>query len=297
MPEADPDAWAKTALESARKEGLSETQAQELAQSERREALISQKGRLIESTLDFVRIGDTVLCNTNYFTPDYNSDTLEYSNGVDSLSAQTRVHGKMVTPTGTLMRDPDEVLRLSAGSDQMARLLLGIPLNQSFGPRNPTLWEKDASLQKSPDGNWIVERPGRIEDRRSQDPDRLIFGGQGTYLRGYQRFDLHMTLADKKVTMSKGPLQSSVIASGFKEHPGGIWFPSKVVFSTPNLTWEYTLIQAQFNDDVDPNGLALPPNLRVADARFGLGRNNIVIYQTSDGTLLDDEEVKARMGR
>ena len=297
QPDNDPERQAQGMMESARKQGMSEAEVKKLGVSERKFALESRKERVMESTLDFVRIGNAVLCNVNMPAPEYQLDYIEYSDGVDSLHAQTAIKGKPDKYPGTaLQRNSDEVLRLSAGGIHRARFLVGFALDQNFGPHNPKLSSKDAKLQILPDGTWRVERAAHIVNKRWAEPNELSFGGNGTYLKSYEEFGISMVADKGKATMNKAGSQQKIVASDFKQYPGGIWFPSKITAKSGNMTTQYTLIEAQFNENVDPNGLLLPPNLRVTDLRFGDKGGNTPVYTTTDGLLPTDEQVQAKMG-
>ena len=297
QPANDPEQQAQGMMESARQQGMSEAEIQEVGASERKFAFESRKERVIESTLDFVRIGKVVLCNVNMPAPEYQSDYIEYADGIDSLHAQTAARGKPDKHPGTaLQRNSNEVLYMSAGGTHRARFLVGLPLSQSLGPSNPILESKDANLKILPDGIWLVERAARFVNRRSVEPDDLTFGGDGAYLKSYEKFDVSMVLGNGKVTMNKAGSQEKVVASDFKEYPGGVWFPSQITSRQGIMTTQYSLVEAQFNEAVDPNGLLLPPNLRVTDLRFGNKGGNTPVYTTTDGLLPTDEAVKAKMG-
>lgn len=293
--EADPDKWAANAFAAARKRGLSEKQAQQEAQSERREAVRSRQGRTINSTLDFVRVGNVVLCRTDYLDPAYHGlQLLEYSDGIDSLEAQMRVQDKEVSPTGSLMRDPQEVLKMSAGGFQVARMLLGIALNQDFGLKNSALSPNNSSLKVLASGNVSLEREARMENRQSQDPDALTFAKEGLYPVSAERFGIALLVRVKEITMKKDKVPTRVVASGYKQYPGGIWFPSKVVETSSPVRIEYFLVKVSFNDEVNPDDVRLPNDLRVNDLRCGIGLKG-TYYKVQEGKVLSEEEAKARI--
>lgn len=106
IPDADPEKWAAAALAAARENGMTEEQAQQQAQSERREAVRSKQERVVNSTLDFTRIGTSVLCNIEHPDPDYRSRAIEFSDGTDALFAWTQVKGREEDrKDGNLTRD------------------------------------------------------------------------------------------------------------------------------------------------------------------------------------------------
>ncbi len=298
QPDADPEQQAQGMMKSARERGLDEQKVTQLGEMQRRKALRSQQEKVVESTLDFVRIGNSVLCNAVYTTPAYSQRFIEFYDGTFSLHALNEFQGEIRRPDGALTRDPKEILYMSAFGPQVARFLLAIPFDQEFSPDNPSLWQQDAKLQELPNGEWSITRDARFIKGKSQDPSTLIFGGDGAYLSSYEKLYIKSLITDKEHKITKINYKSGhkIVATQFKQYADGIWFPSKIVETSPNDTTEYTMIEAQFNEDVNPLGLTLPPDLRVADTRFGMGRN-MVVYNTTDGRLLTDEEVKMKMVR
>ena len=115
-------------------------------------------------------------------------------------------------------------------------------------------------------------------------PNTLTFGGDGAYFAGYEEFSIKNITLNKDREVEKIDYESShkLVASDFKEYAGGLWFPSRIARSSSTETYEYTLIEVQFNDDVDPMGLTLPPDLYVSDTRFGGGRDTVVYTTTRE---------------
>ena len=295
-PNADPETQAQTMMKAAHERGIEEEKVAQLGEAERKHALSSQHERVIETTFDFVRIGNSVLCNAVYPAPEYSQRFIEFSDGIDSIHAVNEFEGEIRKPSGVLKRDPKEILYMSAVGPQVARLMLAIPFDQKFGPDNPILSQDKAKLRQSADGEWLVERQTRGEQSKVLTPNTLTFGGAGAYLAGYEELAIKSLLLNKDRKIEKIDYESlhKIVASEFKEYAGGIWFPSRIARNSPTETYEYDLIEVQFNNDVDPMGLTLPPDLRVSDTRFGNGLNTAV-YTTTEGRLMTDEEVKRKM--
>ncbi len=294
-PDADPEARAQSMMKWAREKGMNEKKVAELGEVERKFVLSSQKERVIETTFDFVRIGNSVLCNAVYPAPEYSQRFIEFSDGIDSIHAINEFEGEIRRPSASLVRDPKEILYMSAVGPQVARLMLAIPFDQEFGPNNPVLSREKAKLSQPADGNWLVERQTRDEGSKILAPNTLTFGGDSAYFSGYEELSIKSITLDKDRKIEKIDYEPShsIVGSQFKQYADGIWFPSRIVRTSPNETYEYRLVEAQFNDDVNPIGLMLPPDLRVTDTRFGRGRE-LVVYKTTQGRLMTDEEVRAR---
>ena len=298
-PDADPEAQAQAAMKAAREDGLDEKKVAQFGEVARKLALDSQKERVIETTFDFVRIGNSVLCNAVYEAPELSERFIEFSDGTDAIHATNEFKGEIRRPSGVLMRDPKEILYMSAVGPQVARLMLAIPFDQEFGPSNPILSQKDAKLRQSADGDWLVERQTRDQQSTILAPNTLTFGGDGAYLASYEELlvksvTMSGTGKDQKIEKIETESAHKIVGSEFKQYADGIWFPSRIVRISPNETYEYSLIEVQFNDDVNPLGLTLPPDLRVTDTRFGKGLN-AAVYTTTEGRLMTDEEVKRNM--
>ena len=300
-PDANPEAQAQAAMKAAREDGLDEKKVAQFGEMARKYALSSQKERVIETTFDFVRIGNSVLCNAVYPAPELSERFIEFSDGTDAIHATNEFQGEIRRPSGVLMRDPEEILYMSAVGPQVARLMLAIPFDQEFGPSNPVLSPKEAKLRQSPDGDWLIERQTRDNDEQKKflAPNTLTFGGDGAYLASYEELlvksvTMSGTGKDQKIEKIETESAHKIVGSEFKQYADGIWFPSRIVRTSPNETYEYSLIEVQFNDDVNPLGLTLPPDLRVTDTRFGKGLN-AAVYTTTEGRLMTDEEVKRNM--
>lgn len=289
-PQANPQERASRALAVARKQGLSQEEVQQQVEAERQDALISKQGRVINSTLDFTRIGNTILCRIEY--PNYGGQAVEFSNGTDSLFVQTQVKGQRVSADGALFRNPEEVLKFSANGYQVARFLTGIPVDQQFSVSNPAASEKDSSLRISSNGDVVLERDPRYEGNQLLNPDAMTFNRQEFFPVSASKFMTLLVVSNKGVKEQKGDLSFHVLASGYKKYFSGLWFPSKVTVTSAVGNREYSLVKAEFNDQVDPAALKLPPSLRVADFRFGHGSEE-VNYLIKDGKIPSDEYVKS----
>ncbi len=310
-PEKDVELQAQSMMKSARERGLDEEKVAQLGDVVRKTALDSQKERVIETTFDFVRIGNSVLCNAVYPAPELSGRFIEFSDGINSIHAINEFRGEIRAPSGFVTRDPEGILYMSAVGPQVARLMLAIPFDQEFGPDNPILWRKDAKLRQSADGDWLVERQFRESGQtKFLAPNTLTFGGDGAYLSSFEELitrSVRVSGEGKNQKIEKIDYEPGhkIVGSEFKQYAGGIWFPSRIARTSPNESYEYTLIEVQFNDDVDPFGLTLPPDLRVTDARLITDANyqpdrrtvvnpKIVVYTTKAGRLMTDDEVKAK---
>jgi len=291
-PAADPEKWSAQALASAQQQGRTQIQALQEAQGEKEAAVRTQQGFAITSTLDFVRIGNSVLCTSDYLDPIYKDRHIEFSNGTEFLFASLKVKGQDVPKDATLSRDSGEALKMSAYGYQLARTLLGVPLDQNLTPSNPVLASEEFSLRQDPNGDVVAEREARIVAGHSQKPDAITFSTENLHPTRVETYSIAAEFDGQKLTMTRDKLETTVIVSGYKQYENGIWFPSKVMVKTPTMTTDYTLVDAKFNSQVDPADLLLPIGLRVADARFGYG-SKLAIYKVSDGKLPTDEQVKA----
>ena len=291
--EANPDQWQARAVEEARQQGMTEEQAQLAGKAERREAVRSKQGRVINSTLDMVRVGDSVLSKIEHTNLNYQSRSLEFSDGKISLFAQLKSKGKSDnSPVGTLTSDPKDILRLSMSGDQVARFLLGIPLDQNFGRANPALSDQGVFLTSLPNGDISLEQAARKENKKLINPVAFTFSKEGLYPNSFEKFDIALQVEkNNKIKVVKAGSDARVTATDYKQYENGIWFPSHVTVKWPNATTEYTLVSAEFNDNVDPAELKLP-SLKVTDSRFGSGPQTVV-YNVKSGTLPSDEQVKA----
>ena len=309
--EKDVESQAQNMMKSARERGLGEEKVAQLGDVVRKTALDFQKERIIETTFDFVRIGNAVLCNAVYPAPELSGRFIEFSDGINSIHATNEFRGEIRAPSGFVTRDPEGILYMSAVGPQVARLMLAIPFDQEFGPDNPILWRKDAKLRQSADGDWLVERQFRESGQtKFLAPNTLTFGGDGAYLSSFEDLIIKSVRVsgegkDQKIEKVDYESGHKIVGSEFKQYAGGIWFPSRIARTSPNESYEYTLIEVQFNDDVNPFGLTLPPDLRVTDARLIADANyqpdrravvnpKIVVYTTKAGRLMTDDEVKAK---
>lgn len=294
-PDLDVEKRVAQIYASALKRGLRPAEAQKEAEMERREALRDIKGRTIVSILDFVRVGRTVRCAIEY--PEMRHRSIEFYDGASALSASTHVNGVAHRSIdANLTSDPKEVLRMSAGGEQMARFLLGIPLHEDFSVSTPAFSPENTILTEGPENTLLLERkfdarPGPIES-----PTLLTLSQQHGRPLAYEISELHILLKGGKYSRLKGKLAKRIGIESYRKYPDGVWFPSKITVTSPTVTKEYSLLKAAFNGEVDPLELRLPKDMRVADARFGYGRM-LAIYQLKDGLLASDYEVMQMLNR
>ena len=296
--QVNPDEWAARSLAQSREQGLNEAQAQAVATVSRREGFRSKQEQIINSTVEFTRVGTTVLSRINYPDKIYQSRKIEFSDGVNALSAETHIDGKEIKiKKGIVVQGHKQAFRLSAGYSDMIKVLLGFPFNQGLTPANPALTEKNSFLRLSPTKSIVIESETQTENGTTKRPEDLIFSGDSFSLTSLKIFDVIAQMqSNKTLVFEKGGLNTSVVVSGYKDYSNGIRFPSKVVMTTSTSTTEYTLVSAKFNSEVDPSDLRLPAGLRVADTRFGEGAN-AANYTVKDGKLPSDAEVKAIIER
>ncbi len=298
--DADPEKWAASALKQAREAGETEEKAQELAAMERREALRSQKGREIEFLFDYTRVANRVLCITEQFpSPTQQSKTLEYFDGTNFMRADLEFDHKVLSyQRGEVRRHTEDVVSYSVGGEQVMRLLLGFALDQEFGPRNPRLTDKNSTLKDERPGLFSVVQEPYLRDTGSNTKtwtrfNVFNFDKQRLSLQSIENYDSNLIFLDKKITFKRGDISSLLTASDYKQYEGGIWYPSKITVKSNNITQEYSLVEAQFNDEVKPSSVLLPADILITDGRFGFGFD-AVEYYADDGFLLSDEQVKER---
>lgn len=287
-PQADPEKWGARTLAWARQQGFDEKEAQRQAQGERREAEISRKGRTINTRLDFVRVGKSVRCEIVY--PEIQSRAIEFSDGQNALFVWTQVKNAAVSKNANLTRDAKSVLSRSAGGEQVARFLLGIPFNEDFSTSNPSYLQANTSLKQSAEGSILMERNLDPNPRLTDSPALLTFS-KAHLPTAYESFALNFWLKGGKYSRHKGKLLTRTTIEGYQQHKNGVWFPSKITVIGPISTTEYTLVKVAFNEAIDPMEMRLPADMRVADSRFGYS-SKPAIYKLQNGQIPSDEEVR-----
>lgn len=290
----DPKKRAAQTLAWAQKQGFSNEEAREQAERERREATRDIKGRTIVTVFDFKRVGDSVRCDI--VRPDLQVHTVEFFDGTNALSTITEGIKDRGTSNANLTRNPQEILKLSAFGEQTARLLLGIPIDEEFSPSNPALSPQNTILKIGLDNTLLLERKPELVIPRTGMPDMLTISLKHGGPISYEVFEkLIFTAKNGQDSVKKGKPIKSVRVEGYQQYKNNIWFPSKITITSPTLTQQYSLMEATFNEEVDPMELRLPP-MRVADARFGYGPK-LAIYKLKNGVIPSDEDVKRMINR
>ena len=236
-----------------------------------------QQASVRVAILDFVRVENKVL--VRIVTPELGNESLEYFDGTNSLFGRTQVQNKPIPAFANLIRDTSEVLSHSARRTQEARFLLGIPLTQNFSQYNPAVTSQKAKFQTEPHGEVKME----ASDAR---------GAEFTFSEAHGSLT---SFREESVDPARNKGVPYIVAEDFREYGKGLWFPSKVIYTAPYGTSEYTLVKAEFNDEVDPADVLLPAGLRINDWRFGTAIP-AVTYPLQDGQLPSDAEIKKRLG-
>ncbi|RYX80865.1 hypothetical protein EON83_26630 [bacterium] len=285
------DKWEAVVVAAARKRGLSEAEAKKEGKAARQD--VAHTAQTLQTQLDFTRVGSSVLCTTDYFDG-RNIRTIEFSDGTDDLSIQSTTGAAKKNLDGTLFREVDEVLGHSVKGFQLLRLLTGLPLNERFSESNPIASEKDSTLVTLPGGDVAMQRMLHTEKRGQVEemlgPDEVVFEKEQLYPVSASSFGIAMNFKNGKMIANRGPRRFHAVASDYKQYPGGIWFPSKITVTNFMGTSDFVLDKAEFNEQVDASKVLLPPNLRVADVRFGTEPIN---YTIKDGKIPSDEYVKS----
>ena len=271
-------AWAKL-------NNFSAEQAQKMAEMERARAQRDIQGYTDVAVLNFVRVGNRVLSNVS--STESGDEGIDFFDGHNSLFGWTKISGKKVPVSATVVNDPKEVLSHSATREQEARFLLGVPLNEGFSESNPAFTQRNTT--------WTQEKKGVVTLESSDNlADPLDFSEAYEYPISYKVFDREYLVKDGERTPIREKTGLKIVAENFRKYQDGIWFPSEVNVTTPTDVTEYSLVKAEFNDEVDPIALRLPVGIRVADKRFG--EDKILVYTPKDGQLPDDSEFRKMLG-
>ena len=287
---AAPDARVAHFLAAAKQAGLSPETTESVAKGLREKAEAESQGRTETSTdiLEFVRVGNTV--RVNITSADGKDESIEFFDGVNSLFGWTQVQNRKVPLQVSLIRDSSEVLSHSSRRFQAARFLLGIPLEQNFSELNPAVTSQNARLHRINPKEFILEP---MEGRSGELVFSYIEGA--IVLRAFGDLDILASTRTGEVSLKQQGNLSTISAQGFRKYSGGLWFPSKVIYTAPYGDSEYTLQSAEFNDEVDPTDVRLPAGIQITDRRFG-NAVRPVTYFLKDGQLPSDAEIKKRLG-
>ncbi len=283
------------ARDQARQQGLSAEVIQRQAQIERKFALDDQKGQEIAAKFSIVRVGAVVRCDIANVKPT-TERMIDFYDGKNALHLYDRAAEDKEDKRkwdGRLRRDAKEVLCYSMTGWLLPQFLTGFPLSQEFSPSQAFFAAKDTTVRVAPAGGLVLETKSDLDP----DPEygllalhRLTLGAEHRRPVAYQVENLLCKETEPERVMGR------VSLTDYRRYADGIWFPSKVTVSGQGFTTEYVLLQAKFNEAVDPMEVRLPPNARVADSRFGLGRNT-VSYELKNGLIPTDDEVRTMLGR
>ncbi len=284
------DQQVKWAEEKARQAGESEANVKQVGQVARKTLEGRGKRFSTHTQLNFVRVGNIIRSEINFV--EAKTRAVEMYDGRNSVFVETMVNGVEYPPRGYLRREVNEILSHSAPTWQTARFLTGIPLAQELSPLNPAFSPKDTILREG-EGNTLI-----LEKRTNP-----IAGKVGIEFSALLRITLskeHLRPLSYEMInlLNKGEEKGKsgrVDVSGYKRYANAIWFPSKIVVTTPAFRDEYNLIKAEFNESVDPLELRLPPNTSIADSRFGPSVRAIR-YKPKNGEIPTDNEVRKMLG-
>ena len=282
----DPTQRKESMLAWAKQNGMSDSKAQKVAEISEKHAKELLKGSVKTSTLDFTRKGNNVLAKISY--PDTGDNAIEYFDGVNSVFGWTQDTTDRASSSAILVRNSDEVLSHSARRSEEARFLLGIPLTQQFSDYNPAVKPQDIRLHTALDGGVRM----KISDAPYRE---FTFSKAHNSLASFRVDSSVYSDQSQKTLLPESKDAPDIVAQDFREYGKGVWFPSSVTYNTSYATTEYTLIKAEFNDEVDPAGLRLPAGIRITDRRFGADTEPLV-YSPKDGQLPSDAEAKKMLG-
>ncbi len=282
----DVEKRAARAAELARQKGASAEEILRREQNERKRALQDQKGRQLDSQLSIVRIGTTVRCELTDGQP--KSGMIDFYDGKNVVQLfQRPAQGDKRDWEGVLLRDNKEILSHTLTGWLLPQFLTGLPLSQQF-PASWTYFAPPASPLREAPAVITLEKTSELEPGL---PTIHRLSVAREHLRPVAYTLLNSLCAETDPDRVIG----RVAATEYRRYADGVWFPSKVTVETKVFKADYTLTKAEFNEAVDPLELRLPPNTRMADSRFGLGKRT-VSYQLKNGVIPPDDEVRGLLG-
>lgn len=307
-PKVDVDKQATAASNRAQQQGLSESQVREREQAARRDAQRDFQGRTIVTELACVRVGEIIKCDIFY--PELKTRSLDFYDGVNAVFVRGLGQDGQESGDGYLSRDVDQILQHSIGTGEVARFLVGIPLQQALLPSVNKFTPENTRVSKDAAGNFLLDTKVTPSLEASEYPGALTLAKENLRPVAYESFAMNIGVKGGQVKQkgnsleitgggelipAKGKPYRRVTLAGYTQFDGGISFPSKIIATTPNVTAEYSLVKAEFNEAVDPMELRLPANIRIADARFG--DDKMAVYKPKDGKIPSDQDVKAMLGQ
>ncbi len=271
---ADPKQEAKWAAAAARKEGKSDAEIAQAEKDAREMAQYNAQPHQVKQTFRFTRAGQIVRCD---ITGEDDSHSIDFFDGKNAVFMPPESLVENAHFSALLTREPREILSHSASSWQMPHLLLGVPLSQSMTPNDAVFSPATASLQET-QTDLILE--SKVQAARDIAPGihRLTISKKHGRTVAYEFLD------------TRRESNGRVVLSGYKEYPGGVWYPSRVSVSTRGFAITYTLVDAAFNGAVDAEESRLPANAKVSDIRFGPGK--VAQYILKAGSIPSDMEVQ-----
>jgi hypothetical protein len=302
---ADIDKRVAAIMREALKRGGTADQVQDEGDAERREIEREIKGQSFTTLFHFVRIGKVVRCDIESEKPLYHG--LEYFDGTFGIHCWLSNHPTGRSIGADLDRDTDESALRQVAGPQIARFLLSLPLEMGFSKACPVINLAQGTVTTGPNGAIVFEPV--LEETRSTGTLPTANSGIRTMVRhtpsewtfdavhgqpvSFKTFKVIGRFDNGKLTFSKGAIDSQTTLSGYKQYPGAVWFPSHVVVKHGRMTREFTLVDAAFNEQIDPAEVKLP-EMSISDGRFGEPR---AMYQLKDGRIPDDEAVKKMRGK
>lgn len=281
----DVEKRAARAAEQARLKGASAAEIAERTQRERKSALEDQKGHQITSALSIVRIGGTVRCELVDGQPE--SGMIDYYDGKNVV--QLFQEDDKRDWDGVLLRDDKEILSHTLTGWLLPQFLTGLPLSKQF----PASWTFFAPPESAPReasaGTFVMEKTSELEPGLPT-IHRLSVAKEHLRPVSYELMNTLCAEGDPDRIIGRA------VASDYRKYADGVWFPAKVTVETKVMKIEYTLVKAEFNEAVDPMELRLPPNTRMADSRFGLGKST-VSYKLKNGVVPPDDEIRGMLGQ
>lgn len=287
QPQLDVEKQVQRAVAAAQQKGENQDDVKQIAEVVRQFAREDKIGHSHTSTLDFYRIGRVIKCEVYTPSPQdpKSSHAVDYFDGKTSVYIPLRVDGEKTNRAGVASREPQEILSRSAFNWLLPKFLVGVPFADSTSSFNPAFTQKDVIL----DGDKrqiVLERKAALDPQspKNADPDihHVTFSTSDYRPRQY---DLLTVKRDKIGAVQIG---------SYQEVRDGAMFPSKVVVTTPAFTATYTLVKSNFNQEVDPSSVLLPPEIRLSDARFGADKS--VTYRVTDGVVPSDAKIRKMLG-
>lgn len=306
-PKVDVDKEAAEASNRAQQQGLNDSQAQRLEQAARREAEHELQGRTVVTELTCVRVGGIIKCDIFY--PELKTRSIDFYDGGNAVFVRGLGGDGQNSGDGYLSRDAAQILQHSLGMGEVARFLVGIPLQQALLPSVNKFTSENTRISRDEAGNFLLDTKTTPSLQAAEYPGFLTLAKENLRPLAYESFAMNIGVKGGQIKQkgngfevtgggqllpAKGKPYRHITLADYKPFDGGVSFPSKIIVTTPKITAAYSLIKAEFNEAVDPMEIRLPANIRIADARFG--NDKMAVYKPKNGEIPSDEEVKAMLG-